>query len=266
MNAKPLATAAAMICGLIMVGPAAVAQVRAVPVPGADERAPVCPSATAPPGTGSQISTADAADIVRAHNEARREAVQKYSPGLSVVPVKWDPKLACDAQAWADDPASSQGGALHHSGRGQNGDEGENLFNAFPGPARPMMALDPSVNFSWIAEKSKFDADNNAPVNDKAAPGTNHHAWGHYSQMVWMSPTSPTTSIGCGVKQGVPVSTGTGWILVCRYLAAGNNDGQQAIPGGGGPVPPPKPSSLSGAAVTMAQQSDRQLTALAVDR
>ncbi|MET9031947.1 CAP domain-containing protein, partial [Streptomyces mirabilis] len=265
MKPKSLATAAAMICGLIMMGPTPVAfaQVRAAPAPVLDEKSPTCPSSTAPPGTGSQISAADAADIVRAHNAARQEAVQKYNPGLSVVSVTWNPKLACDAQAWADDPASSQGGARHHSSPATNGNEGENLFNAFPGPARPLMALDPSVSFSWIAEKSKFDADNNAPVNK---PGTNSAAWSHYSQMVWMSPTSSTTSIGCGVKQGVPVSSSTGWILVCRYLAAGNIDGQQAIPGGGGPVPPPKLSSLSGGQVAMAQQSDNLLTALAVDK
>ncbi|MEU7068507.1 hypothetical protein [Streptomyces sp. NPDC046161] len=112
------------------------------------------------------------------HNDARRAAVQKYSPGSLVVSVAWNPKLACDAQAWADDPASSQGGGLHHSSRDTNGNEGENLFNAFPGPARPLMALDPSVSFSWTAEKPKFDADNNAPINSSASAGTNYRAWG----------------------------------------------------------------------------------------
>ncbi|WP_225827158.1 hypothetical protein [Streptomyces naphthomycinicus] len=146
-----------------------------------------------------------------------------------------------------------------------NGNEGENLFNAYPGPARPMMALDPSGSFSWVAEKSKFDADNNALVNNNAAPGTNDHAWGHYSQTIWMSPTSTTTSIGCGVKQGVPVSGSTGWILVCRYLAAGNMDGQRAIPAGG-TLPPSQPSSLSGMRVAMAKQTDNQLTALTIDK
>ncbi|MFF5973945.1 CAP domain-containing protein [Streptomyces sp. NPDC012769] len=196
------------------------------------ERSPTCPTANPPPGTGSQIGSADAAEIVRAHNEARREAIKKYNPGLPLLSVAWDPKIACDAQAWADDPASSAGGTLHHSSRATNGDQGENLFHAWPGPARPTMALDPSLDYSWTAEKPEFDADNNAPINDN-----NYRVWGHYSQMVWMSPASPTTAIGCGVKEGVPVSGRTGWILVCRYSAAGNITGQRAIPTGSVPAP-----------------------------
>lgn len=220
------------MCGLVMMGPmsAASTYVPAASAPASVDKSPLCPTPSPPPGTGSQISAADAAEIVRVHNEARRAAIQKYSPALPLVPVTWNPKLACDAQAWANDPASSQGGALHHSSRATNGNQGENLFNAYPGPARPMMALDPSVSYSWIAEKPKFDTDNNAAVNINAPQGTNYLAWGHYSQMVWMSPASSTTAIGCGVKQGVPVSGRTGWILVCRYTAAGNINGQRAIP------------------------------------
>lgn len=199
--------AAAIACGVVLMGPtspaSAVVYAHAATVPAAAEKSPTCPTADPPPGTGSQISAADAADMVRAHNEARQEAIKKYNPALSLVPVTWSPKLACDAQAWAEDPASSEGGGLHHSSRDTNGDEGENLFNAFPGPAHPMMALDPSVTFSWIAEKSKFDADGNAPVDFNATAG-NYKVWGHYSQMVWMAPGSVTTAIGCGVKRACP--------------------------------------------------------------
>lgn len=239
MKQKSFATAAALVCGLVMMGPisAASPHVRAAPAPASVGKSPTCPSPNAPPGTGSQISAADASEIVRIHNDARRAAVQKYSPGSSVVSVAWNPKLACDAQAWADDPASSQGGGLHHSSRDTNGNEGENLFNAFPGPARPLMALDPSVSFSWMAEKPKFDADNNAPINSSASAGTNYRAWGHYSQMIWMSPASATTAVGCGVKDGVPVAGSTGWILVCRYTAAGNINGQRAVAPSAAPAP-----------------------------
>ncbi|WP_225823629.1 CAP domain-containing protein [Streptomyces naphthomycinicus] len=239
MKPNYFATAIAAICGLVFMGPTSTGSVlpRADSAPAAGESSPVCRSGP-PPGTGSQISAADAADMVRAHNDARREAIKKYNPGLPMVSVDWDPKLACDAQAWADDPASSQDGKRHHSDRADNGDEGENLFSAYPGPARPMSALDPSLSYSWIAEKPKFDADNNASVTPD-----NRNVWGHYSQMIWMSPASPTTAIGCGVKEGVPVAddTGqihTGYILVCRYSAAGNIDGQRAVPTGGGPVVP----------------------------
>ncbi|MFJ4777100.1 CAP domain-containing protein, partial [Streptomyces sp. NPDC088762] len=239
MKRNAFATAAAVICGLAMMGSttAASAYAAAVPVPASERKAPLCPSSDPPPGTGSAVSSADAAEIVRVHNEARRAAIQKYNPGLPVVSVVWNARLACDAQAWADDPESTQGGRLHHSNRETNGHEGENLFSAFPGPARPVRALD-----SWLAEKSKFDADNNAPVDSKAAPGTNYRAWGHYSQMVWMSPSSSTTAVGCGVKEGVPVGDTTGWVVVCRYTAAGNIGGERAIPpGGAAPVPQPPP-------------------------
>ncbi|MGW5251213.1 CAP domain-containing protein [Streptomyces sp. NPDC004129] len=225
-----------MICGLISLGPTQATSAHARGFPDA----PTCSSSGSPPGTGSKISAADAANLVRAHNDARRAALQKYNAAHPMVSVTWNPKLACDAQAWADDPASTRGGKLNHSSRTKNGNEGENLFNAYPGPPRPMMAMDPGVSFSWMAEKSKFDAANNAPINSNAAPGRNYRVWGHYSQIVWMSPASTTTSIGCGVKQGVPVMTPrgtstTGWILVCRYLAAGNINGQRAIPPSGSP-------------------------------
>lgn len=136
MKRNSFAMAAAITCGLVVMGPTSTASAfvyaHTASVPAAAEKSPTCPTADPPPGTGSQISAADAADMVRAHNEARKGAIQKYNPGLSLVPVTWSPKLACDAQAWAEDPASSENGKLHHSSRDTNGNEGENLFNAFP--------------------------------------------------------------------------------------------------------------------------------------
>lgn len=143
MKPNSFATAVALLCGLFMTGPTSAVSAYALTASGpasdvkSPEKSPTCPSQNAPPGTGSQISDADAANIVRAHNDARREAIQKFHPGLPLVSVTWDAKLACDAQAWADDPASSQGGGLHHSSRATNGNEGENLFNAFPGRRSP---------------------------------------------------------------------------------------------------------------------------------
>ncbi|MFE9401387.1 CAP domain-containing protein [Streptomyces sp. NPDC006530] len=242
MKPNSFVTAAAMVCGLVLMGPmsaASVAHAQAGSVPAAQDKSAMCPSGDPPPGTGSRMSAADADAMVRGHNEARQEAIKEYHPGLPLVPVTWSPKLACDAQAWADDPESSANGGLHHSKREANGNEGENLLNSTPVPARPTLALDPSLSYSWTAEKAKFDADANAVVQNNAPDGTNYHAWGHYSQMVWMSPASVTTSIGCGVKEGVPVGGGTGWILVCRYAAAGNIDGQRAIPSGGQVAPAP---------------------------
>lgn len=124
-----------------------------------------------------------------------------------------------------------------------------------------MMALDPSLNYSWTAEKAQFDADNNAPIKIKAPGGTNVHEWGHYSQMVWRSPASPTTAMGCGVKEGVPVSGRTGWILVCRYKAAGNNDGQRAIPPGSAPAPVEPTNKLPSRDISAVAQRDGHLDA-----
>ncbi|GAA0302289.1 hypothetical protein GCM10010302_45960 [Streptomyces polychromogenes] len=234
MKPKPFSTAAALLCGLVMMGSTSTAFAY---TPATVAKSALCPTANPPPGTGSQITAADADALVRAHNDARRAAIKKYNPDLALTSVTWSPKLACDAQAWADDPASSANGRLHHSSRATNGNEGENLLNSAPGPARPLMALDPSVSYSWIAEKDAFDKDQNAPIND-----TNYKVWGHYSQIVWMSPQSLTTAIGCGVKEGVPVNETKGWILVCRYAAAGNIIGQRAIPAGSvKPLPPPVP-------------------------
>ncbi|MFD8148329.1 CAP domain-containing protein, partial [Streptomyces sp. NPDC059708] len=236
--------AAALLCGLVMTGST---QTAFAYTPATVAKSALCPTANPPPGTGSQITAADRDALVAAHNDARRAAVKQYNPGLALTSVTWSPKLACDAQAWADDPGSSPGGVLTHSQPADRNNEGENLLNSAPSPARPMKAFDPSVTYSWIAEKPKFDQDDGGkgnPVVDNA----NYKIWGHYSQIIWMSPQSPTTEIGCGVTEGVPVkdkATGTvntGWILVCRYAAGGNVTGQRAIPPGSvNPVPPPVP-------------------------
>jgi Cysteine-rich secretory protein family len=233
-----------MVSGLLLASPSA--QARGLPALPVNQSAPTCPASDPPPGTGSQVSAADRDELVRAHNDARQVAIREYNRDLSLVRVTWDPKLACDAQAWADDPESTKEGVLHRSDPPSNrNNEGENLFAAFPGPPRPMMAMDPNClppggnpewPCSWIAQKPKFDADYNAPVVQNAPDNTNYKLWGHYSQLVWSS----TTSIGCGVNPDVPVRDSktemiqTGWILVCRYLPAGNIHGQRAIPLGAG--------------------------------
>jgi hypothetical protein len=200
-----------MVSALLSASPSA--QARGHPALPFDQSAPMCPAPDPPPGTGSQISAADRDALVNAHNAARRDAIQRYNPSFQLMPMTWDPKLACDAQAWADDPASTTGGVLHHSDPPSNrNNEGENLFAASPGPPRPMMAMDPNCPpprnnpekpGCWMAEKPKFDADDNAQVIQNPPDNTNYKLWGHYSQIVWSS----TTSIGCGVNQDVPWAT-----------------------------------------------------------
>ncbi|MEU1030603.1 CAP domain-containing protein [Streptomyces mirabilis] len=57
--------------------------------------------------TVSEVSPSDQQAIVSETNGVRRQAGQS--------PLPWDDSLAKAAQAWADAPASTAGGSLHHA-------------------------------------------------------------------------------------------------------------------------------------------------------
>lgn len=57
--------------------------------------------------TGGTILTTGASATVSVTNSVRRQAGQS--------PLTWDDSLAKAAQAWADAPASTAGGSLHHA-------------------------------------------------------------------------------------------------------------------------------------------------------
>ncbi|MGW1760226.1 CAP domain-containing protein [Streptomyces mirabilis] len=60
--------------------------------------------------TVSEASPSDQHAIVYETNSVRRQVGQS--------PLTWDDSLAKAAQAWADDPASTAGGSLHHGPMG----------------------------------------------------------------------------------------------------------------------------------------------------
>jgi len=167
---------------------------------------PVLVAATA----ATQVTPADQAAILAAHNNARQE--------VGVAALVWDDALATDAQAWVDFLIANRGGELDH---GSNADalssaaknQGENL-NAGRPPG--------DMTIGWYAEKAAFDASPDKTVQ-------NGISWGHYSQMVW----STTTNVGCGTAPGGPF----GRVNACRYSPGGNFLGQPPFtaPAGGAP-------------------------------
>ncbi|MFE6845314.1 CAP domain-containing protein [Streptomyces sp. NPDC057686] len=138
----------------------------------------------------AELSPAEQQAIVTETNAVRQQADQP--------PLTWDATLAAEAQAWADDPASTAGGELHHA---PLGNAAENMSGYQPGQATGQ----------WAAEKSDYDAD---PNHDYVTNRAGYQKWGHYYNMI----DSKWHKIGCGAKSGVPIPGG-GWVVVCRYAS-----------------------------------------------
>ncbi|MEV0988925.1 CAP domain-containing protein [Streptomyces sp. NPDC049949] len=111
-------------------------------------------------------------------------------------PLTWDGGLAAEAQAWADDPASTAGGQLKHAPLGS---AAENMSGYPPDQATG----------DWAGEKSAYDAD---PNHDYRSNPTGYGTWGHYYNII----DARWHKMGCGAKSGVPIQ-GAGWVVVCRY-------------------------------------------------
>ncbi len=134
--------------------------------------------------------------ILAAHNATRAE--------VGVKPLRWDDRLAADAEQWARHLA--QVNTLEHWGmRGEpsNG-EGENLWMG----SRGYFSVEQMVG-GWAAEKSAFRRARRWEDNFSQV--------GHYTQMIWRN----TTSVGCAI-----VSNQQNDFLVCRYAPQGNFVGQ----------------------------------------
>ncbi|MGE7435106.1 MULTISPECIES: CAP domain-containing protein [Kitasatospora] len=128
----------------------------------------------------AQISPGDQQTMLSQTNSVRAQAGQS---GLS-----WDGGLASEAQSWADNPASTAGGTLHH---GSISNAAENMSSGGPGQATGQ----------WASEKSAYDSD---PNHDPYANQAGYQRWGHYYNMI-----NPSYSkMGCGARSGV---------TVCRY-------------------------------------------------
>ncbi|KAJ9150267.1 hypothetical protein NKR23_g3657 [Pleurostoma richardsiae] len=127
----------------------------------------------------------------------------------SLQPLQWDPKVAQDAQAWAQHLASVVG-HLQHSAGDQRPGEGENLFWAL---AKPGPYKDPFTHAaqSWMNEAAMYQP------GEKIGQG-NLADYGHYTQCMW----STTTQVGMGSA----TDSQGGVYIVGRYSPPGNIVGQ----------------------------------------
>ncbi|WP_082836022.1 CAP family protein [Croceicoccus bisphenolivorans] len=132
--------------------------------------------------------------LLEAHNSERRR--------MGVPELRWSPKLAAQAQAYAR--KLSKGNSLVHASNAERGGAGENLWAGRAGfyTAEEMIE-------GMIDEKRHFTKGDFPKVSRTGQ-------WrdvGHYTQLIWRD----TTEMGCAVVPG----GGNDW-LVCRYWPAGN--------------------------------------------
>ena len=138
--------------------------------------------------------------LLAAHNAERARI---GVPGLS-----WDPGLAADARAWADELAAT--GRFEHSPDDPGKPlQGENLWAGTPSAFSPeaMVGL-------WVAEKSDYRP-GIFPSNSRSG---DVERVGHYTQLIWRE----SHRVGCASATGQREE-----FLVCRYSEAGNVMGQR---------------------------------------
>lgn len=138
-----------------------------------------------------------AAELLDTHN-AERES-------FGAPPLQWNPKLAREAQEWAQRLASE--GRMRHASNDERGGAGENLWMGSAGayPARFMVG-------AFIDEKQHFRAGTFPHISQTG----NWRDVGHYTQVVWPD----TLELGCAVARSQNDD-----FLVCRYWPAGNTYG-----------------------------------------
>ena len=147
--------------------------------------------------TGSAVTAKEKEDLVKLHNKARKE--------VGVEPLKWSPKLAKHAQAWADEMART--GKEEH-----NPDKtyGENIASGSGGGYSVLVGAQ-----GWYKEKAKYK------------PGTPYpgkgHGVGHYTQMVWRD----STEIGVGKAVYTKGEFKGDLIIVANYHPPGNYKGEK---------------------------------------
>ena len=155
----------------------------------------------------SKLFAPEIESLVAFHNKARAEV---GSP-----PVRWSPKLASYAQAWADHLAAT--GKLKH-----RPPEGEVSL-----PYGECVAAGSSIEFSavdgakgWYAEKVMYEPGTPIPADNTMWKA------GHYTQMVW----STTREIGVG-RAVIAQGEMQGWtVIVCNYDPPGNAEGELPYP------------------------------------
>ncbi|MEO9463035.1 MAG: CAP domain-containing protein [Marinomonas sp.] len=121
--------------------------------------------------------------------------------------LTWSPKLAGEAQKWADDLAKRD--VMEHASFEIRGGAGENIWVGTRGRYTTKQMID-----AFIAEKSDFKPGKFPKVTKSG----NWADVGHYTQLVWPE----TKEVGCAIAENRMDE-----FLVCRYWPAGNIRGVQ---------------------------------------
>ena len=139
--------------------------------------------------------------LLAAHNRERAAA------GLPA--LGWDPELAAGAAEWGE--ALAEAGAFEHSPDQSGEPEGENLWLGTQGHYTPedMVGM-------WIAEKVHY----RPGIFPHVSRTGNLDDVGHYTQLMWRD----TGRVGCALAAGEEDE-----VLVCRYSAAGNVEGERVF-------------------------------------
>jgi hypothetical protein len=153
-------------------------------------------------GATGRLSSLDQR-LLAAHNRERTDA------GLPA--MRWNPALAQDAAQWGEELAAIDD--IEHSPDNPEDDEpqGENLWLGTSGYFTPEQMVG-----MWVEEKRHFVP---RPIPLSSRTG-NFADVGHYTQVMWRD----TRQVGCALAKGQENE-----ILVCRYSAAGNVEGEQAF-------------------------------------
>jgi hypothetical protein len=151
-------------------------------------------------GATGRLTSLDAR-LLAAHNAERAAA------GLS--PLLWDDSLAEDAGTWGEELAAIDD--IEHSPDDPEDPDpqGENLWLGTRGHYAPEAMVG-----MWIEEKKHYRP-GVFPANSRTG---NLDDVGHYTQVMWRD----TGRVGCALRESEDNE-----ILVCRYLTAGNVEGER---------------------------------------
>ncbi len=144
--------------------------------------------------TGSDLSAAQAKQVLDHHNKVRSE--------VHLTSLTWSADLASFAQEWADSLVSTGACKLRHR---QNNEYGENIYmNSSSSSFNPV-----SASQAWYGEKQKY-------TYSKIGEAGSAHSM-HYTQMIWKD----TKEVGMGMA----TCANGGVIVVANYSPAGNYTG-----------------------------------------
>ncbi len=149
---------------------------------------------------GGHIHTRNTSDFSMEEVQKWVDLHNKVRADVGVGPVSWSNEIATVAQTWANQ-LEKIGCQMQHS----QSRYGENLFMGWGGYHDIKDAIK-----SWESEKRYY--------HGQVLSGSNWHASGHYTQMVWRN----TQQIGCG-KAVCSNKT----IFVCNYNPPGNFMGKK---------------------------------------